>query len=219
MQLFSCQYCSVPIVSYKPRTFCSKACQWAAGRKRYRFICLECGTIFYVNVAQRRYCSRACKGRAQSRLNQGANNPNWKPTKDLHYTVRHALRKRILARDKVCQECGSSHQLQVHHRDGNHKNNDESNLTLLCVQHHAAAHAARGEFAIARLILSHRLYHQRPDNICQNCQQPFRARTKQIRSCSPECAQKLRNQGRSAAFARKRDAKQQLSSQLDLPFL
>lgn len=46
------------------------------------------------------------------------------------------IRIAILERDKVCQMCGSSVILQVHHIDRNIYNNDHSNLILLCSMCH-----------------------------------------------------------------------------------
>ena len=158
---FVCVRCHAPFRSTdKTRKYCSHFCHAASMEKKYSFICPECQHAFQVNVQKRVYCSAQCKKIAQSKNNIGENNPNWKPTKELKYTVRHALRRRIKARDKVCQECGSPECLQVHHLDGNHSNNDESNLILLCANHHAAHHRARGEHAIARLILNHYLCRQ-----------------------------------------------------------
>lgn len=40
-----------------------------------------------------------------------------------------------------CAICGARENLHVHHRDGNHKNNDINNLTYLCLKcHYTLAH-------------------------------------------------------------------------------
>ena len=50
----------------------------------------------------------------------------------------HSIRRRIVARDKVCQNCGASGKLQVHHKrpfrcfDDPDIANDEANLVALC---------------------------------------------------------------------------------------
>jgi 5-methylcytosine-specific restriction endonuclease McrA len=41
---------------------------------------------------------------------------------------------------KVCKRCGSWEGLQVHHKNGNHKDNTPSNLEWLCVNCHSRAH-------------------------------------------------------------------------------
>jgi len=39
-----------------------------------------------------------------------------------------------------CEECGSTIQLVIHHKDGNPNNNDEENLALLCRRCHKRKH-------------------------------------------------------------------------------
>jgi 5-methylcytosine-specific restriction endonuclease McrA len=39
-----------------------------------------------------------------------------------------------------CSICGFAIMVHVHHRDGNHSNNDPGNLMALCPNHHAEAH-------------------------------------------------------------------------------
>ena len=41
---------------------------------------------------------------------------------------------------KQCMICWSSDRLQIHHKDKNHKNNDISNLIMLCYRCHCVAH-------------------------------------------------------------------------------
>lgn len=41
---------------------------------------------------------------------------------------------------KYCMICWSSDKLQIHHKDKNHKNNDISNLIMLCYKCHCIAH-------------------------------------------------------------------------------
>jgi len=41
---------------------------------------------------------------------------------------------------KICNECKSWVRLEVHHKDGNHKNNDASNLQWLCHNCHVRKH-------------------------------------------------------------------------------
>ena len=44
-----------------------------------------------------------------------------------------------------CEECGSRKNLDVHHRDGDKRNQSLANLAVLCHRCHMAIHAARGE--------------------------------------------------------------------------
>jgi hypothetical protein len=43
--------------------------------------------------------------------------------------------KLLVEANHVCVVCGSS-RVQIHHIDGNKKNNDESNLNVLYANHH-----------------------------------------------------------------------------------
>ena len=42
---------------------------------------------------------------------------------------------------RECVECGSTENLGIHHIDGNHENNEASNLQWMCVSCHAKLHA------------------------------------------------------------------------------
>lgn len=53
------------------------------------------------------------------------------------------IRAALILKDmkyKVCEHCGSSHNVHLHHVDGNWKNNDISNFQFLCREHHLQAH-------------------------------------------------------------------------------
>lgn len=59
-------------------------------------------------------------------------NPNAtrNPNRDMAAHMR--LARAIRAKHKVCQRCGSTDGLTVHHRDGNATNNNIANGILLC---------------------------------------------------------------------------------------
>lgn len=48
--------------------------------------------------------------------------------------------KEVHSHTQVCEVCGDG-PAHVHHRDGNHSNNDPDNLAYLCKRHHARAHS------------------------------------------------------------------------------
>ena len=51
--------------------------------------------------------------------------------------------KKIEIEKKTCENCGKvypSYSLEVHHKDGNHKNNDLNNLVVWCNPCHRAFH-------------------------------------------------------------------------------
>jgi 5-methylcytosine-specific restriction endonuclease McrA len=53
-------------------------------------------------------------------------------------------RKQIIARDKGrCSVCLATTELEVHHVDGDWRNDDPSNLTTLCHDHHVKAKALK----------------------------------------------------------------------------
>lgn len=57
------------------------------------------------------------------------------------------LRQNLLHQtDHRCCKCQTEDNLQIHHIDGDHDNNDVNNLAVLCIKHHDAAHYGGGNF-------------------------------------------------------------------------
>ena len=126
-------------------TYCSRVCydkvrqtDIAAKRKpggrggSLQIHCAYCDEVFYlrpskVRAAKNHYCSRKCK-----RLDQ---------TTTGSYVPRERLRRKYTS----CQTCGlaESDILVIHHKDGNPKNNVESNLMVICPNCHARIHRRR----------------------------------------------------------------------------
>lgn len=84
------------------------------------------------------YCSRSCSNSMNNTLFKvGENHPNFKHgnstyrEKKLKYTKEHKCE--ICEEDDICV-------LQVHHIDGNRKNNSIENLKLLCANCHLREH-------------------------------------------------------------------------------
>lgn len=96
--------------------YCGKIMQ----RKRYGKR-LECFGIF----KKRKYCDINCMKKAY--LKVGKNNQTWS---NAHTTARK-INNLILHKNK-CEECGSNKNLDIHHKDGNWKNNNLDNLVCLC---------------------------------------------------------------------------------------
>ncbi len=133
----------------RKRRYCSRECSGKAAATRYvdarvPVQCLACGSGFAVRPARQataKYCCFACKqghvarstieGRADAMRYRG------KGVSYVKYRGRHlhrVLMERILGRPLVKGEV-------VHHRDGNHRNNDPENLVLLSGQgQHARLH-------------------------------------------------------------------------------
>ncbi|EMT3094523.1 HNH endonuclease [Neisseria gonorrhoeae] len=81
------------------------------------------------------------------------------------------IRKKILERDEyVCQECGfhCNSYLEVHHIDGDHTNNAESNLETLCTYCHGTQHLGfTGISGRGRLIWLPELEGRELINVCR----------------------------------------------------
>ena len=88
--------------------------------------CLRCGKIFIAKPKHKVYCCRNCKStESHKRLKTG-----W---------YKGSLESHLVKKEK-CQFCGfvpvHSIQLEIDHIDGNHKNNDLTNLQVLCANCH-----------------------------------------------------------------------------------
>lgn len=97
--------------------------------------------------SKRKYCDRLCM--AMGMMQESPSE--------------HALHKRAQsARKDQCQICGATEILNVHHIDGNPKNNDQSNLMTLCASCHATFHWRNGKKP-----------HKR-QSVCKICGRPAR---------------------------------------------
>lgn len=114
--------------------YCSPQCYHKAMHKKgsVQYKCVHCGIAFLDSPStKRKYCSRACVNKA--------NKADWKP----EFTT---VRKKMLARGMLtkCVRCGYDKHpeiLGVHHKDRNRKNNDLSNLEVLCPNCHSLEHS------------------------------------------------------------------------------
>lgn len=106
-------------------------------------ICPVCGKHFkrnrfgkrledYTRFQQRIYCSKSCSA------NRRKNDPN-RERSSFHYLARKHLRT-------CCAICGSIENLDVHHLDGNIKNNSTDNLETLCHHCHMKLHRRKRKF-------------------------------------------------------------------------
>ena len=158
-------------------------------------ICKQCGIeISHYPSICRSFCSQSCKAIYQREYLLGRNNPNWKEDK-YYYSNPHSLQRLIKRRDVHCQECGSKSNLQVHHKDRNHHNNGEDNLTLLCKDCHADEHIRMGQPELAKLIRSSRKYRERSPSFCVICGKEFTSKQKRV-TCSRDCQKTLWSRNR-----------------------
>ena len=103
-------------------------------------ICPVCGKEFYTDVGEKgrkqECCSYAC---SNTYFRSGENNGQYKSgifvSQDAHKIIgfRHHPHK--------CCVCGEEKIVAIHHYDGNHNNNEPSNLVPLCPTHHCYIHS------------------------------------------------------------------------------
>jgi hypothetical protein len=117
--------------------------------------CECCGTnfVFEGRIRSRtfekaRFCSRKCAnstgGKAKAKKHHSDSTANYR-TVAFRY------------RDKKCYACGHDRILEVHHIDGDHDNNDPTNLIPLCPTHHKMMHS-RWNYEVSNLLNSKEFY-------------------------------------------------------------
>ena len=120
--------------SWDNQQYCSKQC--AYNKDKVKEDCTVCGkstlkSQSIVNRNNKNYCSRDCynfRNGVQKNLKRGT-----------------AYYKDLL--DKSSCDCGESkpYLLQIHHIDGNHHNNDKSNLEIVCPTCHVKRHLKKNK--------------------------------------------------------------------------
>jgi hypothetical protein len=133
--------------------FCKRKCQIAFIREsnpRIKLACTHCGDPIERRRSELRksynniyFCDNTCK-------NRHLNSIRWE---DLENTTSHAhKRELVMARhNSKCIACGYGEDLRmidVHHMDGNHQNNDLSNLYPACVWCHTRHHRCKEPISI-----------------------------------------------------------------------
>lgn len=157
-----CLNCGEPILpkegqrlsDVKVKKFCCSSCAAQYNNKKYpkkqaknKFNkCLNCGKEFDTVKYNKKYCSSSCQ--AEHKYKQyieewklGLQNGLSGKYQTSDYIRRYLFEKY----DNKCCRCGWSEinptsgriPLQIHHVDGNYKNNSEDNLELLCPNCHA----------------------------------------------------------------------------------
>lgn len=100
----------------------------------------------YRAFLRRKYCNRDCMKKAFVKV--GVNDQLYRPA---HHTASH-LAYDILGKPRVCEKCGSTQSIDVHHIDGNYNNNTPENIMILCRSCHMKEH--------------------RPKSVCKVCGRP-----------------------------------------------
>lgn len=133
-------------LSKSGRLFCSHKCVTTFTAKHVQLVersCSECGSRLLRTKNQLRrsktnrvFCSNTCKNKHCSRLRWG--NEHSKP-----FSYRSRRKVLLDAAQSKCQRCGYDKDirlLDIHHADGQHNNNNWSNLRVICVMCHAEHH-------------------------------------------------------------------------------
>jgi len=140
----------VPKNQVKHRKYCSRSCSDAAKRVVDLAVCGTCSSEFRVKPSRRKqsksgllFCSRACKDKGQS-FRVGLTEIQPPHYSDGRYS---GSPRSLLDGQEVpsCITCEDTRRLVlvVHHIDGDHTNNDPSNLEVVCGSCHMLRHLAR----------------------------------------------------------------------------
>jgi len=112
--------------------------------------CKNCGTT--CNRPEKYYCNNICQLKYQNKLRVD----NWLKGKDLGYAtngqIRPFIRTYLISKNnESCEACGWNKKnlttgrstLEIHHIDGNYKNNKINNLQVLCPNCHSLTDSHR----------------------------------------------------------------------------
>jgi ferredoxin len=150
-----CEHCGKEFLERakkkRAKKYCSVKCRSEAVSSKIEVNCASCDKIFYV-IASRLassksgllFCSRLCKNKTQkiggiaevlpSHYGTGQRNPD---------VYRRIYREANLVEKLKCERCGYCEfecGVDIHHKDGNEKNNLSVNLIALCSPCHRALH-------------------------------------------------------------------------------
>ena len=154
--IIACKECST---NFKTRSgvtaseFCSRACFHKHNTKeKIPIICKNCGETAYFPPAvakHRENCSRKCKYERLSREN--SERFNGKPVKDIKDRRQESVYAQI-ALEKLPNHCVGCQRddvnFEVHHLDGNRKNNILDNLAIMCLSCHRKLHTFSKKYTL-----------------------------------------------------------------------
>ena len=148
-----CKCCGKPIpYQHKQNKFCNSSCSAVynnthRARKTCKaFKCLNCGAEHQIRKnSKNKFCNIHC----QSEYQYKEYIKRWKRGEENgisgSYGLSRYIRRYLLEKaDFKCERCGWSgknpytgqYVLEIHHKDGNYKNNNEDNLEVLCLNCH-----------------------------------------------------------------------------------
>lgn len=150
MPIVSCKKCSKDF-SAKPSLlkrgggiYCSKVCHYGHKRRGQVVKCFVCTKEIYrkpralaLSKSKKYFCSKPCQAVWRNMEFVGPKHTNWK---DGASTYRGILLR--TGKPCICARCGTEdfRILSVHHIDGDHGNNEVSNLAWLCFNCHHLVH-------------------------------------------------------------------------------
>ena len=157
----NCEYCGAKFIRRKypdsqwnkRQKSCSTKCSHLLRRNRQEIVCCWCNKSFErVKSSLKKYnfCSRECKDFAQSL------DGDFKEIQPSHYGLgKHTeyRKKAFEMYPHVCEVCDygeHSDLLQVHHIDGDRKNNAIKNLVILCPTCHWSITIKKATFTMER---------------------------------------------------------------------
>ena len=110
---------------------------------KYKMIiktCPICGNNFETKSGHSRektVCSHSC---ANTYFRSGKSNPNYKNDNELNGVAKYVIIC-FRSHEKKCVCCNEKNIVEVHHYDGNKKNDNPENLIPLCPTHHRYWHS------------------------------------------------------------------------------
>jgi hypothetical protein len=131
--------------------FCSIKCATGFNNpKKYKIVpnckCAQCGKAIYKNASEQKnsrsglfFCNRKCKEYAQKLGGIKDIMPPHYGKGQGKYTYRELFKEDEL----ICFRCGYNEfncAIEIHHKDGNRRNNKKENLLPLCANCHRALH-------------------------------------------------------------------------------
>ena len=94
------------------------------------------------------FCNNICKNKYISKENRWSDNP---------FDYRSRIKRIQETANNACQKCGYNEDvrmLDVHHNDGNHKNNSWDNLRCVCLWCHQRHHRCKVDLTVSPLFNS-----------------------------------------------------------------
>jgi hypothetical protein len=127
------------------RVFCSATCYGLSNRKESP--CLVCKKMILSGL-NKKTCSRSCANTYRHGIKYKVGRPRDKVS--LQNATKNMVMKK---RGEKCERCGYGKPeiLQIHHKDRDRKNNNLSNLELICPNCHCMEHYGGKSFKIAFL--------------------------------------------------------------------